>query len=197
LPSTAIFHRLDNPEKRKMFNYTSASTERKPLLPLHEPLPAYSTIVAPQLNQAEGPSMPSNTSASMEDSEALPLHYDEKLPLYAPSSESPALQLPADTATASKVREFLHLLLTTKRDVTAAQADKIVDHWDNINNGYELRCYSKSQFQTIFGPGVGRVLWDDVDSCLKNDQMRAKRYLSNDKNLMKSQYYPAGFPSVP
>ena len=127
----------------------------------------------------------------------LPLHYDEKLPPYAPSSEAFALRLPADTATASRVRESLHLLLTTKRDVSAAEADKIVGHWDNINNGYELRSYSRSQFQTIFGPGVGRVLWDDVDSCLENEQMRAKRYFSNDKQKMKSQYNHAGFPSFP
>jgi hypothetical protein len=179
-----------------MFNYTSTSTKRKPLLPLYEPLPAYSTILAPQLNQAESSSMPTTTSASLENS-TLPLHYDEKLSLYAPSSESSALQLPADTATASRVREFLHLLLTTKRDVSAAEADKIVGHWDNINNGYELRSYSRSQFQTIFGPGVGRVLWDDVDSCLENDQMRAKGYVSNDKQMMKSQYHHADFLSAP
>jgi hypothetical protein len=125
-----------------MFNYTSDSTERTPLLPRHEQFPSYSATEASQLNELESRNMPSNTSASIGDNPTLPSSC-EKLSPYAPHSESPTLQLPADTATARRVRKFLHLLLTTKREIPATEADEIVAQCADISNGYQLRTYSK------------------------------------------------------
>ena len=87
------------------------------------------------------------------------------------------------------MREFLHLLLTTKREMPAAAADEILVRWPSISNGYQLRTYSKSQFKLIFGPEEGCVLWNDVDSCLENEQMRAHRWATNEKILITGQWY--------
>jgi hypothetical protein len=172
-----------------MFNYTSDSTERTPLLPRHEQFPSYSAAEASQLNELESRNMPSNTSASIGDNPTLPSSC-EKLSPYAPHSESPTLQLPADNATARRVRKFLHLLLTTKREIPATEADEIVAQCADISNGYQLRTYSKPQFELIFGPDVGRVLWDDVDSCLENNQMRAQRWAVNVRLMVIGWWYP-------
>jgi hypothetical protein len=161
-----------------MFNYTSASTECPPLLPRHERLPSYAASEDSQPSRLESRNMPPNTSASMGHSSTLPSSC-EKLSPYAPHSESRTLKLPADTAPARRVRKFLHRLLTTKGEISATEADEIVAQWADIGNGYQLRTYSKRQFQLIFGPDVGRVLWDDVDSCLENNQMRVRRWTVN------------------
>jgi hypothetical protein len=65
------------------------------------------------------------------------------------------MQLPADTATAPEVREFLHFLLTTKQEISDADAHAITALW-KIGGGHQLRTYSEHNFQTIFGPEVGR-----------------------------------------
>jgi hypothetical protein len=170
-----------------MLNYTTASTESTPSLPRHEPLPAYSALEPVQLKCMDTSSkhMPFKTSASTGDNSTLPSTCEKSSPAAAPHSESPILQLPADTA---RVREFLQLLLTTKREMPAAAADEIVVHWPSISNGYQLRTYSKSQFKLIFGPEEGCVLWNDVDSCLENEQMRAQRWATNEKILIIGQW---------
>jgi hypothetical protein len=128
-----------------MFNYTSTSTECTPLLPRHEQLPSYSAIEASQLNQPERRNMPSNTSAPMGDNPTLPSSC-EKLSPHAPHSESPVLQLPADTATAGRVRKFLHRLLRTKRGISTTEADEIVAQWADNGKGYQLRISPKPSF---------------------------------------------------
>jgi len=101
------------------------------------------------------------------------------------SSERSKLQLPADAATAPTVREFMHFLLTTnaKLEISDAEAHATTALW-KIGDGYQLRTYSKVNFQTIFGADVGRVLWGDVDTCLENDEMHAKRFSEHEDRVM-------------
>jgi hypothetical protein len=134
----------------------------------------------------------------------------EQLPSDAPHSEGPGIQLPADTtsaslprggarfssvrsklqlpadaATAPTVSEFLHFLLTTnaKLEISDAEAHATTALW-KIGDGYQLRTYSKVSFQTIFGADVGCIIWDDVDTCLENDEMHAKRFSKHEDRVM-------------
>jgi hypothetical protein len=192
-----------------MFNSDSSSTEWKTVLPLyHEQIPSQAATV-PQLDRPESSSMVSDTAASM--GYLTPPLSCEQLPSDAPHSEGPGIQLPADTtsaslppggarfsssessklqlpadaATAPTVREFLHFLLTTnaKLEILDAEAHATTALW-KIGDGYQLRTYSKVNFQTIFGADVGRVLWDDVDTCLENDEMHAKRFAEHEDRVM-------------
>jgi hypothetical protein len=211
-----LFYRPNKPERSKMVSYANSSKEWKTLLPLYyEHVPSQSGTV-PQLDQTESSSMPSSTSASVgyrtpppssEDLSSSAPHSENhsmQLPadtlsasvggpppppssgqLSLPAPHSQTMQLPADTATAPEVREFLHFLLTTKQEISDADAHAITALW-KIGGGHQLRTYSEHNFQTIFGPEVGRKLWDDVDTCLENDQMHAKRFAANEKRPIQS-----------
>lgn len=94
------------------------------------------------------------------------------------------MQLPKDSTTPREVRQFLHFLLTTKREISDADAHEIASLW-SAGHGYQLRTYDKPMFQQIFGVEYGCVIWEDLNSCTENDQMFERRYAVSVKQAIK------------
>jgi len=94
------------------------------------------------------------------------------------------MQLPSDTDTPRAVRRFLHFLITTKREISDADAHEIANLW-TAGHGYKLRTYDKPMFEQLFGVGHGCVIWDDLNSCTENDQMFEQRYAGSVKHVIK------------
>lgn len=186
----AGIHRINRAEQHKMSRNTSASNpEEKP--------PPYS-VIAPRLDRPgrhglQSDSYPSRRYRTLLPSFEKPPPYSreskgskrlltryEKLSPHAPYTHRFIRRLPADTATASGVRNFLRFLFDAKRKISEDDAWEIAALW-TASKGYELRTYSKLE----------RVIWDDLDSCLENDQMRSQRYAANSRIVIIGSWHPA------
>ena len=96
--------------------------------------------------------------------------------------------MPADTATASGVHNFLRFLFDAKRKISEDDAWEIAALW-TASKGYGLRAYSKPKLQFTFGEGPGSVIWDDLNSCMENDQMGSQRYAANSRIVIIGSWY--------